>query len=100
MTNFTRSKQMVSVIQMSNDQLNNRLTEISTELHRAFAYIKGGAGTMPTEMYTRHNSENTMFIRKLRKERARIETVLSERRLGIKHSKKSNRRVTDDITKA
>jgi len=62
--------------QMSNDQLKKRLNEIGNELHRAVGKVKAGG------VY----SEDSMFIRKLKKDKARILTILRERELRKKEA--------------
>ena len=64
-------KNIVLTRQMSDDQLKNRLTDIGNSLHRAVGKTKAGG------VY----SKDSMFIRKLKKEKARILTVLREREL-------------------
>jgi ribosomal protein L29 len=59
---------------MSNDQLKRRLNEIGNSLHRAVGKVKAGGAY----------SKDSMFIRKLKKERARILTILRERELRKK----------------
>jgi ribosomal protein L29 len=56
---------------MSNDQLKVRLNEIVISLRRAVGKVKAGGTT----------GEDTMYIRRLKKEKARILTILREREL-------------------
>jgi ribosomal protein L29 len=61
-------KRIASLRQMSNDQLKNRLNDIGPALSRAVQFNKAGKG-----------EKDTMRIRNLKDERARIYTILGER---------------------
>jgi ribosomal protein L29 len=56
---------------MSDDQLKNRLNEIAISLRRAVGKVKAGGAI----------GKDTMYIRRLKKEKARILTILREREL-------------------
>jgi ribosomal protein L29 len=56
---------------MSDDQLKNRLNEIANSLRRAIGKVKAGGTT----------GKDTMYIRRLKKEKSRILTILREREL-------------------
>lgn len=64
-------KRVESLRQMSNDQLKNRLIEIGNSLHRAVGKVKAGG------IY----STDSDFIKKLRREKARILTIMREREI-------------------
>lgn len=70
-------KRIVTIREKSNDQLNNRLIELQNSLRRAVGRNKAG--------YPSPFAKDTMFISKLKKEKARILTILKEREL--KHNK-------------
>lgn len=74
---------------MSNDQLKSRLNDIGNTLHRAVGKTKAGGAY----------SEDSMLIRKLKKEKARILTILRARELGIEKKKKLKKLKTehDDV---
>lgn len=69
-------KQTVELRRMSNDQLKNRLTDLGNSLMRAVGRNKAGKP-----------EDDSMYIRKLRKEKARILTLLRERELKINMKK-------------
>ena len=64
-------KGIVSLRQASNEQLQRRLLEIENDLLRARGSLHGNVKSPQTE--------NPMFIRKLRREKAQILTILTER---------------------
>ena len=70
-------KRVQNLRQMSNDQLKTRLDEIGNSLHRAVGKVKAGG------VY----SKDSMFIRKLKKEKARILTILTEREIKKRDAK-------------
>ena len=68
-------KVLVELRQKSNDQLQNRLTQIALSLRRTMS-----KNTASSEVSSRQGSgTNTMYIGNLRRERARILTILNER---------------------
>ena len=74
-------KNLVDLRQKSNDELQNRLNEIAT----IFIRIKTAASTA-SELSSKsgQSGANTSYIWKLRKERARILTILNERKREVK----------------
>ena len=60
--------------QKSDDQLKNRLNDIEISLRRTRGENKAGKP-----------NKNSMFIQKLRKEKARILTILREREIKRQH---------------
>ena len=70
-------KQVANLRQMSNDQLAKRRNEINISLMRQRGENTAGGP----------RAKNTMFIRKLRREKAQILTILRERELKINQAK-------------
>lgn len=66
---------------MSTDQLNRRLPELEIELHRARAHKKVVA---MAPVASSKSKDDTKFMKRLRKEKARILTILRERELRIR----------------
>lgn len=64
-------KGIVSLRQASNEQLQRRLLQIGADLVRARGSLHGNVKSPQTE--------NPMFISKLRREKAQILTILQER---------------------
>lgn len=81
-------KNLDNLRRMSNDQLKNRLSALYPEIHRASMFFKKNQGQAPQGTKTRTpNGVNTKFLHNLKKERARILTILSERSLNVKRTK-------------
>jgi ribosomal protein L29 len=82
-------KALVELRKNSNDQLNNKLREIDVSLRRVRGYIHGACAPPQAVNSVKHKtanqgqSEDTMYYHKLKREKAQILTILSERRLGI-----------------
>lgn len=76
-------KQLTQLRQKSDDQLKNRLREIDNSLLRARGRNKVG---MPTDGSV--FGGDSMFMRRLRKEKARILTILNERERKRKEEEK------------
>ena len=72
-------KAIVQLRQKSNDQLQRRLIEIDISLRRVRGYLYG-ACKPPGEVTRGRGGENTMYAGNLRKEKARILTILNERK--------------------
>ena len=68
-------KRIATLREKSNDQLNNRISEIDISLRRAGG--RNNAGADPSWQ----KSTDSMFMSKLKKEKARILTLLREREL-------------------
>ena len=97
-------KCMVDIRRQSNDQLKNRLREIDISLIRVRAYTKGNCMPPSDIKHVKKTkaqltqSENTMYAHKLKREKARILTVLREREIkreqekGVKKHRSSTKR--------
>jgi len=68
-------KRIATLREQSNDQLNNHLSEIEISLKRAGG--RNNAGASPNWQ----KPEDSMFMSRLKKEKARILTLLREREL-------------------
>ena len=68
-------KRIATLREKSNDQLNNRISEISISLRRAGG--RNYAGALPNWQ----KPDDSMFMSRLKKEKARILTLLREREL-------------------
>ena len=66
-------KRIENLRSLSTDKLKARLLNIEPELHRAIVHKKGWA-------IQNYNTSNTKHIHNLKKEKARILTILHERR--------------------
>ena len=64
-------KRIATLRENSDDQLKDRLREIGNSLHRAVGKTKAGG----------QYSKDSMFIRNLKKQKARILTILREREI-------------------
>lgn len=64
-------KQLMNLKQMNNVQLQTRLRDIGNDLMRALGATKAGGAY----------SKDSMFIRKLKREKAQIKTLLREREI-------------------
>lgn len=71
-------KALTNLRHMSNDQLNNRLIQIRSTLMRARGFNHAGKDVIGLKGLKGKN--DTMFIRRLKKDQARILTILGERR--------------------
>ena len=69
-------KALVSLRQKSNNQLNDRLNEIAISLRRVSAKNSAARETSASA----GQGTNTMYIGNLKKQRARILTILQERK--------------------
>jgi ribosomal protein L29 len=71
-----KMKRIVILTQQSNEQLNNQLNEIAISERRSKAYSSANR-----DRAAKHGGgENTMYLGDLRKEKARILTILNERK--------------------
>lgn len=75
-------KNIVSLRNKSNDQLNDRLNEINISLRRMRQY----KAIQSTELGS-PSTHDTAYMSRLRKEKARILTILNERRERKRHKK-------------
>jgi ribosomal protein L29 len=69
-------KKLVNLKQQSNEQLNNRLTEIAVSFRRT----KAQNSATQDQAAASGSGVNTMYLGNLRKEKARILTILNERK--------------------
>jgi ribosomal protein L29 len=67
-------KRIAELRQMSDDQLKARFTEINNSLRRGRGLIQAGHSSGHPK-----DKGNAMYMRKLKKDKARILTILSER---------------------
>lgn len=80
-----KMKAVVDLREKSDEQLQNRLNEISISFRRTLS-----KNSTARELNAKVSmGTNTMYLRKLKKEKARILTILNERKIKRKNQKAS-----------